>query len=400
MTKEAPIRSSIRSWGSALALSAMMLVLASPASDAQPSTAAANEEAERQQIGAYAESEGLTFDEAYRKLHWQPEFVAYVNELREMRSGELSGAWMDATVEPARAWVAFREQAPEQPPTIEGVEIEVVENRGYSETELVEYAGNLAAHYADAGYTDFVVAPDQVTSRVEVGILRSEAEGDPRASERAQPAPPRGVIVSESAKDQQASLDALYGGGRLEFVNDWRLKCTAGFAVVSGGTRGFATAQHCGAPFTQENTSGSTEYTISSFVNSHRGYYGDFAWYTTSQYESDNFYYMSGYHRDLTGVANPVVGQTLARFGHNTGDQYDDVYKIGVWSHINGVSTGSLVSMKNREAGGGDSGGPWFWTSTAYGIHHGGDSIDGKTRDLFSTVGNMTGTLGVAVATS
>lgn len=42
--------------------------------------------------------------------------------------------------------------------------------------------------------------------------------------------------------------------------------------------------------------------------------------------------------------------------------------------------------MHNREADSGDSGGPWFYGNTAYGIHSGYKSIWGFTRDVFTPV--------------
>lgn len=55
--------------------------------------------------------------------------------------------------------------------------------------------------------------------------------------------------------------------------------------------------------------------------------------------------------------------------------------------------------MQNREADGGDSGGPWYFGFSAYGIHHGPKWHFGG-RDLYTPVVLLPDALGVHVATS
>lgn len=184
------------------------------------------------------------------------------------------------------------------------------------------------------------------------------------------------------------------GGGRLEAVGGGDLACTAGFAV-SAPSRGLLTASHCANSLTHENESGDPEV-ATTHKGDHEGEWGDFQWYTTGEWESDDFYYDVGFRRDAAVVGAPVEGQTLCRFGHKTGKQCDEVYKLnqskGVLEH--------LTAMHNREADAGDSGGPWFYGTTIYGIHHGGQWIWFKHRDLFSPLIYADDALGVTVATS
>mgnify|MGYP003494911257 FL=1 len=54
--------------------------------------------------------------------------------------------------------------------------------------------------------------------------------------------------------------------------------------------------------------------------------------------------------------------------------------------------------MKVVNSGGGDSGGPWYWGGTAYGIHYGvSTGYDGYARNLFSQTRYSDEALGVYV---
>lgn len=46
---------------------------------------------------------------------------------------------------------------------------------------------------------------------------------------------------------------------------------------------------------------------------------------------------------------------------------------------------------------GGDSGGPWFYNTTAHGIHHGYTTIDGYKRSLFTPAADLYSSLGVQI---
>ena len=56
--------------------------------------------------------------------------------------------------------------------------------------------------------------------------------------------------------------------------------------------------------------------------------------------------------------------------------------------------------MHNREAEGGDSGGPPYWGNTAYGLHQGAKWWNFKYRDLFTRATYVDNALpGVFIAT-
>jgi hypothetical protein len=190
----------------------------------------------------------------------------------------------------------------------------------------------------------------------------------------------------------------VHGGGRLEFLNDHKLRCTGGFNVQKDSTRGLTTAGHCDPFFTFENLDGAIEYTITN-RGSHEGEWGDFRWFTVSGSETDDFYWTWGDNRrDVTGVRHSVLGEELCRFGRTTGRWCGDhVYKKGVSNSFGGETYERLTAMHRVHGEPGDSGGPWYWGTTAIGIHHGYKWIPLFTRDLFSEAGRIDEALGVSI---
>jgi hypothetical protein len=62
----------------------------------------------------------------------------------------------------------------------------------------------------------------------------------------------------------------------------------------------------------------------------------------------------------------------------------------------------NLVQMEAHLSAGGDSGGPVYWSNTAYGIHYGfrWDPIWPFDRELFSRADRIDNALGVSVSTA
>lgn len=109
-------------------------------------------------------------------------------------------------------------------------------------------------------------------------------------------------------------------------------------------------------------------------------YAGDGQWASSSEAVSNTFYYAPGSRRVVNAVRNAVSGQRLCKYGRTTGATCDDVRSL---SSCRGDYC-NLVMMQNRLASGGDSGGPWYWGNTAYGLH------SGYTTSLFQKRGQFT----------
>ena len=98
-----------------------------------------------------------------------------------------------------------------------------------------------------------------------------------------------------------------------------------------------------------------------------------------------------------TGVATP--GQWLEKYGKVTGKTSDRVYRTN--QCVDSQTICGVVLMHNDKSKKGDSGGPWFWGNTAYGIHQGEWFFLPKVRDTFTPVHHIDDALpGWEVATS
>jgi len=56
--------------------------------------------------------------------------------------------------------------------------------------------------------------------------------------------------------------------------------------------------------------------------------------------------------------------------------------------------------MEEDNTIGGDSGGPWFWINTAWGVHKGDVLMSGSSRNVWSQGRWVNNALGVSIRTS
>lgn len=395
--------------GTAAAVASLLVVLAAAAAPSQAgsadevgldpaASAAALAEfdalppAEQEDLRLTAELKGLPLEEAYLQFGWQDDFAQYVDTLRNGAPDDFAGAEITG---PRTAWVGFRGDAPPGvqaglagDDSLPGVSVAVRARKGFSERQL--FAAAEAAHLAAAKVSGnaTVTVPDAATGRIEVTVPAKHATKVKDAVARSGALTTTGTAggggtaaqsLSEtdplSAADAlsvvvrsdtvTAGFDVVYGGIRAS-------GCTTGFSVISAaGTYGVATAGHCNDSLTYDGR------LSMRFQRDHLGSYGDTQWHTTSETEDDMFYVSDTTRRDVAAQGTPVVGQTLNRWGQYTRAQ-DVVYKTGT---CRGLSICRLTMMSRRYAQGGDSGGPWYWGNTAYGIHSGYQWSWGYNRD-------------------
>lgn len=141
---------------------------------------------------------------------------------------------------------------------------------------------------------------------------------------------------------------------------------------MSGSTRGLSAAAHCpdnGLRYV--DTSNTLTYRAA-----HQAVWGDVQWHTTATYVSDDFYYNFGALRDTAAVSFANPGARLCRFGKTTGAHCN--YVLYLNRCLNGACHLTQAEINTAEPG--DSGGPWYYGGTAYGIHTG--EVEG--RDVFT----------------
>jgi len=196
--------------------------------------------------------------------------------------------------------------------------------------------------------------------------------------------------------------DSVNGGGRLEVSGESVRECTSGFGISKGPDLGIVTAGHCSnQALTYEDWSGQPETSIGAQDAQHLGEYGDMQIHLFTATSTDDYYSTNNHVlTDVSGVLTPVNGITLCRYGDNTGRQCDEVYAQGHCKLVQDETVCDLTMMNNREAAGGDSGGPWFSSGKAYGIHQGGKFWLFASRDVFSKASNFNLAFGGVIRTS
>lgn len=158
----------------------------------------------------------------------------------------------------------------------------------------------------------------------------------------------------------------LVSGGDAIYASSWR--CSLGFNVRSGSTYYFLTAGHCtdGAGTWWSNSSHST--TIGSTAGSSfpGNDYGIVKYSTTGTPPG------TVGSQDITGAATPSVGTTVTRRGSTTGIHSGRVTALNATVNYGGGDIVSGLIQTTVCAEPGDSGGPLYGGSTAYGLTSGG----------------------------
>lgn len=141
--------------------------------------------------------------------------------------------------------------------------------------------------------------------------------------------------------------------------------CTSGFIgrKRSSGRLGVLTAGHC-----RDDQEWQGNPLI--FDGEHQGHLGDIQFHSQGgqRYIPKFLAKKNTEIRPVLSVWDAVKDQRLCKQGRVTGYTCDNVHRVNICKR----DMCGLTRMKHRRATGGDSGGPWFWGNTAYGIHQGG----------------------------
>ncbi len=184
----------------------------------------------------------------------------------------------------------------------------------------------------------------------------------------------------------------LVSGGDAIYASSWR--CSLGFNVRSGSTYYFLTAGHCtdGAGTWWSNSSHSTVIGSTAGSSFPGNDYGIVRYSTTGTPPG-----MVG-SQDITGAATPSVGTTVTRRGSTTGIHSGRVTALNATVNYGGGDIVSGLIQTTVCAEPGDSGGPLYGGSTAYGLTSGGsgDCTSGGTT-FFQPVTEALSAYGVSV---
>ncbi|MBL1086220.1 trypsin-like serine protease [Streptomyces actinomycinicus] len=197
-----------------------------------------------------------------------------------------------------------------------------------------------------------VVTVDSTVSKAEIATIKKRAGTN------------AGALVIKHTPGKFNKLitggDAIYGG---------QYRCSLGFNVHSGSTYYFLTAGHCGEV-------ASTWYSNSSkttVLGTNVGYSfpgNDFA---LVRYTNSSIAHPSAVgSQTISRAATPSVGTTVYRRGSTTGTHSGRVTALNATVNYGGGDIVYGLIQTTVCAEGGDSGGPLYSGSTAYGLTSGG----------------------------
>lgn len=284
-------------------------------------------------------------------------------------------------------------------------EVLLVDNQPYSFEELEQR--KLAVHRAlEAIGFDYIMTTFDFQNR---GHLTAEVtrvaglEWAPEELIGRLPSDVRSDVTIVVADRPIAEDHAAFGGMWLR--DDGTNECTSGFSVrkVSNSVPGVTGAGHC-TGINQINHPGHAVHSL-TYQLEHRGEWGDVEWYVQPvEAEPDDFYATSTIIRDVSAVearAAISVGEPICVYGRASNSQNCsmEVNDASVSCTNSGVFNDRLVLMSSgATTTNGDSGGPWYFATKAFGGHKGKCGI--LARNAFSVADLFDEAIGVRVATS
>lgn len=231
----------------------------------------------------------------------------------------------------------------------------------------------------DEARTGFVVTTDMsavssLDDSAEV-VLRRAVMAKGRPADRIK------VKVIEELTGERSVV--VYGGGALS-------TCTSGFTVrrTSGTQKGIITADHC---TDSQNYEGKPVLTWRSRLATSQG---DIQYMSSSDSVGYSFYNDRGRLSPQDAMGTPSRNMPICWFGKTTNvkkcTQVNN-YPIAVGSSSGGY--GNMVDTENCCNKPGDSGGPWSYGTTVYGVTHGYYAA----RDVFTPIYNTLSQLGLRI---
>lgn len=246
------------------------------------------------------------------------------------------------------------------------------------------------------------------TGEYRVMVTAQGAEAQRLAAKDAELETLLGGPVDLEVSNVPTTIEHTRGGAALNATaTSTGHSCTAGFVGYEGTDRtrlGLLTAAHCGNSYYFKNPYDGSNYLITVPAANRDAFNAgmDMQWMTAAHVAEGKFYadntssprtvtgYRSRANTSDTGVFGTADGSFICHYGKTTGQSCGEVYDKWAAPDYsgNGCSNGpsyvacddEFVEVHNKVVTGetqlacfgGDSGGPWFAYSVAFGIHSGG----------------------------
>ena len=380
-------RDLVRSLRRAAAAAALALAAAAPSlAAAQERAAVAVQtpaEALAEDAADYASRHGVDPAEAARRLRAQEASLAAVERIRSRYARRLAGI----SIEHAPEWrivvlLTGRRKVRAQTIAADGISVPVLFRTGAGATQA-KLVRAMSEHRRAIVKTLDRFAGMGVDPRTgELVIVVRGDTADRHKAERL--AELTGVPVRLRPLDARDSDAGIEGGARVEGVepvSGKRQFCTTGFVVTDGARTGIVTAAHCPDSLTYYDPEGGGELPL-SFVGGWGAQYQDVQVHVGEAPNRPLFYADSAKKslRSLTGARSRTSirgGETVCHRGETTGYSCAEVELVQYappGDLCGGPCDPVWVTVAGPSCRGGDSGGPVFAGTTAFGILKGSSS--------------------------
>lgn len=372
-------------------IAAVLLGLAAAAAAGPLPIVQGEQEALRQDAGKYAVRHAVPLDEAERRLRAQQETVAVTDRIAAVLGHRLAG--MSVEHEPQyRIVVLLTGNAPvaNQAALAAGSPVPVVFQTGASATRL-EIVAAMRAHQAalreafprsrgmglDPRTGEMVLLVRGIDTDV-IGAWRERAEAITGVPVRVVP------VLGKPA-------DMVRGGGRVVGRNPdgRRYACTTGYVVRSGSRTGVVTAAHCPDNLEYQEPDGSR--VPLAFVGEWGARHQDVQVHETIAAHEPLFYAdrRAGALRKVAGARSRTgtrAGDWVCHWGESSGYSCAEVGLTDFappGDLCAGLCEPVWLKVDSTDCMAGDSGGPVFSGSVAYGITKGGSGLEGECNFYF-----------------
>ncbi len=353
----------------------------------------------------YVSITGVSADEAKRRLQLQ-DIARELNAELSMNEAEtLAGLWIEHSPE-FKIVVQFTRDGEEtiKPYIKQHPELANVVEMRTAKVSLVDLQKARASASSSVHALGISVASETNVAGNSVNLYMAKADRSQfdNALQRGKiQLPDKVKVITVEAMDEEKLEVDIYGGLALT-------PCTSGFSVKKGWwpfiTKGITTAGHCSNTVTYNGNN------LPLNGEKWTGSY-DTQWHTAPGYTVTNKiqYKSDGSTRPIYATKsrnNQQIGEYVCKYGKTTGYTCGRIntkdYKPDPANVPNPAATFIRVDNTagwNDLSDAGDSGGPWFWGTTAYGTHSG--SPRGDSNDAWYTAVNYVESgLGVTVMTS
>jgi streptogrisin C len=343
-----------------------------------------------------ADQNGLSVGETMAQLERQEAFDALVVRLKEDYVETFAGSWGDDS---GRLFVRFKGDAPTAAVTAAaelGVTVTIQDRATQSAIEMQTRAGELHADLMALGTEEVATSVSVERQLIEATVMlppgiKTHAELLGRL-----PASARAPDILINLVSERVLIPAhTYGGAWMRA--DGSRVCTSAFSARRGSTFGVTTAGHCAGVDEYEQPEDGLRY-AAPFVIQHYGDWGDIEFHTTPDHSDvGNFYADVNDFRNVASVRNAAAidpSDAVCAFGRKSLDR-----KCGSVVRAQ-VQCGTLGHMVGTDVAGllqGDSGGPWFLGTVAYGSFMGWCTIGGEVLSLFTVADYFDEAIGAIV---